>query len=840
MRLYEAVSAFIQSLSNLSPVAILLDNFQWAYEADYEMVTFLLRELAASSDGTEPGANVLLAVAYRDEEVPVDHPLRKIMLSRPAGVRFVELRLQPFIRSEVYDFVVALAGGVEPAGGTKAVEALVDRILEESQGNPYHVEEMAKVVLGEIASPPEVIGGTPQGAVTRADSTHLAQGSETTRRHVGGLVQARLKGLSEQARLVIRAASVVGESIEFELLAGLAGIDEDDLLDVVDELIRDRFLLERDRGDLFDFSQQLIRDAVYAAIPEEIRRRLHARMVELLASKAEVNPEGFAAIVALHAERAELRNKAARFYLSAGDAALQGNRVDEAERYYDKARSLGALMPSAGGGTSTAEIQLEVRKGNIFLARGELHEAAQVFEDIMTRAKEKGDDRLAGHAARRLGVACARSGNHVLAIANLEWALGVAQALEDSRMEADARDGLGSAHLVRGNFDKALNHLKAALALRKQDDDRVGATRALYGAAQALAARGELGNAVRMHEDALKFSLGLAETAGAARGHAELGELSRMTGEVDAAREHFDSALELARKAGASDVEIAVEIGLARIAIGRGESMVARRHAADATQAARNVGDKRLLARALLAFGEEAFARFDLSTAKSRFEESRKTAHHLGDRVVRAATARALSRVALKARALDSARAYLDEAIRTHEKIGDLMGQIEDEVDQGAVAVAEALAQTTSTGGTRSSVGRSLLEPALGKIGEALPVLQRERAVGLGAYAHLIQGEIRLALRQSEPAIEAAQEAAQLAARCEVNDFVLRARLIQGRAHLLARRFGDARGAYREALDVLKSNAAQIPDKAERMMYLAEPSRRSLVDEIKNLTSIGR
>ncbi|MFN7974639.1 MAG: tetratricopeptide repeat protein [Acidobacteriota bacterium] len=885
LRLFEAVLGYLRALSKNAPVVILLDNFQWAFEADYELASFLLRGFVGGS-GKDSRAvqatpcSVMLAVAYRDDETPPDHPLRRVALGRPEPIRFLELRLQPFSQDEVRELLVAMGGGVAAFGSKEELDRLVGNVMLETGGNPYHVEEMAKAIItspvpvnpaasaaaAPVAPAPAAADGkaavaaivsevnatiaagenplravSEDGITIRAADNQTRQvvpsSSETTKRNLGDLVLLRVKVLSPEAQGVLRAASIIAEGIEFELLARLSDVDEDSLLDVIDELIRQRFLVERDRGDLFDFYQTVVREAVYGAVEDPERIRLHGKMAELLKERAHANPESYAALLALHAERAGDRVLASQSYLAAGDAALRGNRVDEAERYFDRARELGALVPTHADHTTTAEIEIDLRRGSLLLARGEPAEAAKVFEGIMAEAKERGDKPRAGAIAHRLGVAYALSGNHVLAIANLEWALEVSREIGDRQLEADALDGLGSAQQVRGNFDKALEYMREALALRKSLKDRVGATRALYGAGRALAAKGDLRHALKIHRDALKFSTHLSETAGAARGHGELGELYRLMGSPKRAAEHLDQALALGRKAGARDVEIAVLTSQALLALASGDLGNARRLVNDAIQMGRSVGDLKLLSMALLAAADEAMLRNDLVAAKGKYEEARALAGKLGDRPARAASARGLSQVARRAKALDSARAYLVEARKTHEKIGARLGELEDIVDVAGVALAEAIAHTGSSGGPRSRGGVNQMEVARDAIQKVLPEIAALHAIPLRARALLMLGELHLGLRQAGEAIAAAQEAYTLAESALSRDDALRARLVGARAYLLQKDVRRAGPMYRQALDILKAVAGQIADKTERLAYLAEPDRRSLVDEIKALAA---
>ena len=79
---------------------------------------------------------------------------------------------------------------------------------------------------------------------------------------------ARLARLSDDARLVARAAAVVGRCFSPDMMAGMVDRPLGELEPTIEELVDASFLLPFNYVDqgYYDFRHQLLRDAVYGTL----------------------------------------------------------------------------------------------------------------------------------------------------------------------------------------------------------------------------------------------------------------------------------------------------------------------------------------------------------------------------------------------------------------------------------------------------------------------------------------------------------------------------------------------------------------------------------------------
>lgn len=266
------------------PAAVVLDDLQWADDDTLDLLPALADALR--------GEPVLLVGAYRSDELPRGHRLRRMR---------AELRRRGLLAE------IPLAS-LDPAGvramlaGAGLAPDVLDAIADRSEGLPFAVEELAAALA-------EGDTGVPDG--------------------IREAVLLRTGRLGPAARAALEAAAVLGTEFAPEVAAGLTGAPWPD------ELTGSGLVTERGA-----FRHALTRDAVYADIPWSRRRALHRSAADRLALDGAP-----AALVAAHLLAARELDRARAALLDAADAH---RRV---HAYRDAAAALRTaldLWPSGG------------------------------------------------------------------------------------------------------------------------------------------------------------------------------------------------------------------------------------------------------------------------------------------------------------------------------------------------------------------------------------------------------------------------------------------------------------------------------------------------------------
>ncbi|CAL9547684.1 helix-turn-helix transcriptional regulator [Streptomyces sp. enrichment culture] len=241
-RLFELAVRLLERVAADHTVVLVLEDLHWADTSTRHLLAYLLRTLA--------GGRLVVLATYRSDDIHRRHALRPLLaeIDRLRTVRRVEL--PRFTRAEVHRQLTGiLAAEPDPA--------LVDEIFRRSDGNAFFVEEL--VVSHEQ-------GCSPGGL------------SDSLR----DLLLVRVERLPDDAQNVVRTVAEGGSTVEYALLAAVAGLPEDDLIAALRAAVGANILLAVPDGDGYRFRHSLVREAVSDDLLPGERSRINRRYAQAL------------------------------------------------------------------------------------------------------------------------------------------------------------------------------------------------------------------------------------------------------------------------------------------------------------------------------------------------------------------------------------------------------------------------------------------------------------------------------------------------------------------------------------------------------------------------------
>jgi predicted ATPase/DNA-binding CsgD family transcriptional regulator len=566
-RVARVVRALLERLAAERPLAVLLDDVQWADPASVDVLALLLHR--------PPTGGVLLALAARAGRA---RELEAALAAGERGGTAEVLELGP-VPPEVAEQLL-------PAVGRTARE----RLYHDSGGNPFFLQELARTTnLGSADGPPRAAGvpRTVQAAIAR-----------------------ELAVLPDGVRGVLEGAAVAGDPFDVELAGAAAGVVEADVLGCLDELLAADLIRPTAQARRFRFRHPLVRHAVYEGAGGGWRLAAHARAAAALAARGATPAQrahhveraartgDLAAVELLAAAAAEVAPTAPA---TAGDwyeAALRllPDAADHAERRLTLLRARGAALLSAG---RPAEARAVLRKVLAMLPRDATEERVRVVEaladlEALWLHNYDGARRLLSTERDALADAQPRL-RAALTFALVRERAATGHHEEAERLAGEARAAARAAH------DRPLEAAAAVLeadaahcALRRDDSRALAAVDRKIAEAQALV--GALSDEQAAERLQMLFWLGVARwftgSFQAARAQAERGlELARRTGQgmlapsfvmlrggtclevgqIDAAEVDANEAFESALVSGNEQVAYWSSVGLAWIALARGK-----------------------------------------------------------------------------------------------------------------------------------------------------------------------------------------------------------------------------------------------------------------------------
>jgi tetratricopeptide (TPR) repeat protein len=315
--LFNAYREFVERAAGLTPIVVALEDLHWADEA-----TLLLLQHLAQSVSTLP---VLMIGTYRDVDLDVNRPFASALENWIREKLATRIPLRRFGLPAVQLMLTALSGRKPP-------DSLATVVFDETEGNPFFVEEVFQH-LNEEGKLFDQAGNWRTGL--RAGELDVPQG-------VRLVIGRRLARLSQDTRRILTTAAVVGRFFDLRLLEALEPGHPDAALDAVEDAERAQ-LVETDRRGRevrYRFVHELVRQTLADALSLPRRQRLHARIADAL-ERSYGNSQATAIAHHLYqAGAAADADKTIDYLLQAARLAGTGAAHEEALANTDKALSL--------------------------------------------------------------------------------------------------------------------------------------------------------------------------------------------------------------------------------------------------------------------------------------------------------------------------------------------------------------------------------------------------------------------------------------------------------------------------------------------------------------------
>ncbi len=369
VRLFAAVVNLLSLASAEGGLLLIIDDMHWADKASLQ----LLRHLCASHQLPK----VMVLGTYRDSELSAGDALSDALasISRETPIeRFDLLGLEDI---EIIAMMEAVAGHTMDQDGVDLAHA----VKRETEGNPFFTTELLRH-LGET------------GLVYQDDTGRWVASADLYEKglpqSVRQVVGQRVDRLGEDARKVLSLAAVIGRDFDIEVLALVAGLDENSVLDVVDRSVQAGLLTEVEGMlDRFSFSHALTQHTLYEDLGASRRARLHSRIADVLEEVHGDALDARAAELARHfvaATKAVDVMKALTYSRKAGEQALAQSAPADALEWFEQALELyGQVDPSP-----TLHCDLLVGLGTAQRCNGDPRHR-QTLLDAAAIARELGD-----------------------------------------------------------------------------------------------------------------------------------------------------------------------------------------------------------------------------------------------------------------------------------------------------------------------------------------------------------------------------------------------------------------------------------------------------------------
>jgi DNA-binding CsgD family transcriptional regulator/tetratricopeptide (TPR) repeat protein len=399
-------------------------------------------------------------------------------------------------------------------------ERQVDDLVARSGGNPFYVEEL--VAAGRLA------GGVPDT---------LAE-----------VILARVELLSEDARRLLRAAAVIDDHVDDELLAAVTGAALDTVTAALREAVLEQVLV-LDAGTC-RFRHALVREALYDDLLPGERTRLHVATAGVLEGADQLPPHTRWAMVAYHWDAARDARKAYYASVRAGLEAEKVYALADAAEQYERALGLRDQVEGAEALAGMSAADLLLRAADAVQASVRNNRAVVLAEAALRQLGEDAPPEKRALVYERMGRTNWTQHHGAASIAAYEQASALVVDRPASRDKAFVLSARGQSLMVRALYREALPVLRQAIEVAVETGaiEVEGHARCSYG--PCLFSVGRVDEGFAEADRALALSLAAGSAEDAARTYTNIAHCCYQGGRHEQARTLGREALDYVSQVG--------------------------------------------------------------------------------------------------------------------------------------------------------------------------------------------------------------------------------------------------------------------------------------------------
>jgi tetratricopeptide (TPR) repeat protein len=534
-RLFDALSQLVTDISENEPLLLVLEDLQWGDDGSIQLLHYLARNIQNS--------RVMICGAYRPEDLKnvrgEVHPLSKTLRRMRPEKLFYEIKLTRFDKKSTASMVESLLKKED------IPQAFIRRLHEESEGNPFFIEEVVKSLVGE-----GLIDINDFAWKMKFDPSKIHLPST-----IRDVIGRRIDRLDEGTKTILGYASVIGNRFTFEALHRISDVSEEELIDSIDSLIVANIIHEdmTTREERYRFDHTQIREVIYNSMSRSRRRLMHKKIGYIIEELNKKRLDDVVYNLAHHFFEGKDTEKTLTYGIKAGEKATKAFAPEDALSYYNMA--LGALEHlEETNKNKDKRIDLLKKLGGISFNISEWISALEYYKRAIDLCEDIANDADKAESLRRIGYVLNRMGNWELATKNFEKSLEIYKTLDDAFGIADAHRGLGYIHWRLGEYEDAIAHYHECIRICMEIGEMHTIALAFIELGNVHIETGNIDKAIEYYNRSLKDLEPIGDYSEMARAYNNLGDSYLKSGNYDKAIEFFKKCEEMGKRIGRKDI----------------------------------------------------------------------------------------------------------------------------------------------------------------------------------------------------------------------------------------------------------------------------------------------
>ncbi|HKR66418.1 MAG TPA: protein kinase [Thermoanaerobaculia bacterium] len=397
----------VNSEAGGSPLILVIEDLQWADPSTAELFSFLIGE---AKQNRLLVIGTLTLDSGGEAAIESSSPSLAFWEQRARDGDFTLIRVETLTEPLVREHVQSLLGD------TNVSDELVRWMMWESAGSPLNIRRIIDYLVAH-----DYLTWRPTGWMAdmeRIRAMRIPGGFAT-------ILMEKVDALTPEQRALLELASVIGETMDAEMLTRASDRAPEETYASLRELIRLDLVDESSDGKTITFPQIHLRDAVYAAMPERRRIDLHLHVAQVLEPAANDGSTQLIGEVAYHFSRANDIERGTRYAIDAGDLATRTLAHEEATEFYRIALELMDL----GGVEEARKAEVREKLADAYYRRDDYRSAMHAYQFLLKSIQARHPDDVpnldVARVMKKIGKVLARRGDQDAALTYYQSALAI-------------------------------------------------------------------------------------------------------------------------------------------------------------------------------------------------------------------------------------------------------------------------------------------------------------------------------------------------------------------------------------------------------------------------------
>jgi TOMM system kinase/cyclase fusion protein len=443
----ETIVAILLELAEHHPVLFIVEDLHWTDPTTLEFLNLVIEQI--------PTTSILTLLTCRPTVQP----------SWSHRSYLSEITVNRLSRNQIERMTTQVAGG------KTFPPAVMQQLIERTDGVPLFIEELTKAVL-EAGMLQDVDG---QYVMTSTLSSFAIPAT------LQDSLMARLDRLVT-AKAVAQYAAVIGRQFSYELLSTVSQLDAATLQRELGRLVEAEIVYQRGVPPqaTYTFKHALIQDAAYEALLKSTRQQYHQRIAQVLEGQFPETAEAEPELLAHHYTEAGLIEQAVGYWHHAGQRANERSAHVEALAHLRQGLALLETLPETPERIRREVDMLIALGASLIATKGwAAPEVGETYTSAQQRCHHLEDPYQLFPVLRGLWSYSLVRAEYQRAHALGAQLLTLAQQVQDPAMLLEAYRGLGATLQFLGAAAEAYTHLAQGIAL--YDPQQHSASLFLYG-----------------------------------------------------------------------------------------------------------------------------------------------------------------------------------------------------------------------------------------------------------------------------------------------------------------------------------------------------------------------